>query len=89
MLPLNSAEFLVSLLRKLALHPNHRLETRVEKGHAEVQQLRDFGDKLLVQHIEDLLRIVMLLLSSWEFGGIVTGLSDEFVDLASCSIIVK
>lgn len=60
--PLNTAEFFVSLLSKLTLHPNHRFEARVEEWYAKIEELGQFGNKLLVQHIEYLLGVVVFLL---------------------------
>ena len=60
--PLDAAELLVALLRELALHADHGLEARVEVGHALVEQLRDLGDELPVEHLEHLARVVELLL---------------------------
>ena len=60
--PLHAAELLIALLGKLALHADHRLEAGVEVRDAEVEELRELGDELLVEHVEHLLRLVVLLL---------------------------
>jgi hypothetical protein len=44
------------------LHSNHRLEAGIKVGHAQLEQLGQLGDELLVQEVEDLLRVVELLL---------------------------
>ena len=60
--PLHATKLLVALLRKLALHADHRLEAGVEVRDAQVEELRELGDELLVEHVEHLLRLVVLLL---------------------------
>ena len=60
--PLHAAELLVSFFRELALHANHGLEAWVEERYSEIEQLWKFGDELLVEHVEDLLRVVVFLL---------------------------
>jgi hypothetical protein len=60
--PLYAAHLLVALLRKLALHSNHRLEAGIKVGHAQLEQLGQLRDELFVQEVEDLFRVVELLL---------------------------
>ena len=62
--PLNSSKFLVSFFSKFALDPNHGFETGIEIRYSEVEQLRQFADKLLVQNIKNLLCVFAFSLCS-------------------------
>ena len=57
-----ATQLLVTFFRELALHPNHRLEAGVKVRNAQVEQLWQFCDELLVQHIEHFLCVVVFLL---------------------------
>jgi len=60
--PLHAAELLVRLLGEAALHADHGLERRLEVRYPEVEQLRQLGDQLRVDRLEDLARLSFLLL---------------------------
>ncbi len=59
---LHARELLVTLLSKLALHPNHRLEARIKVRHALLEQDGDLAHELVVEQVEDFLGLVELLL---------------------------
>lgn len=65
-LPLHAAQLLVSFLCELALHADHGLETWVEEGYTEVEELWKLSDELLVQHVEGFFGVVVFLLSLWD-----------------------
>ena len=64
---MHATQLLVALLCELALHPDHSLEAGVKVGDAEIQELRELGDELLVHHVEYLLRVVVFLLCLGEW----------------------
>jgi len=66
--PLHRAHLLVSLLCEARLHAHHGLETRVEVRDAQLEQLRQLGEQLLVDRLEEETRIFKLLLGAADGG---------------------
>jgi hypothetical protein len=59
---LYARELLVSLLGEFALHPDHRLEARIKVRYPLLEQDGELAYELVVEQVEDLLRLVELLL---------------------------
>lgn len=77
--PLHTTKFLVPLLRELALYSDHGFEGRIKVRNAQTEELREFGDELIVEEIEDFFGFVVFLLGPGKFCGVVTGLCERFV----------
>jgi hypothetical protein len=59
---LYTTKLLVALFCKLALHTDHGFEAGVKVRYAQIHELWQFLDELLVQDVKDFLRFVMFLL---------------------------
>jgi hypothetical protein len=60
--PLNSTHFLVAFLRELALHSNHSFETRIKIRDAQLKELWQFANELVVQDVKNFLSVIIFLL---------------------------
>ena len=87
--PLHAAHLLIPLLCKLALHANHRLERGVEERHAEVEELGQVRDELLVDVLEHVLGVVVLLLRLGQLRHVLARLVGQLADFTPCSVVVK
>ena len=72
LLPLYTAQVLISFLCKSALHSNHGLEARVKEWHPQIEQLGKLGNQLVVQQVEYLLRVIMFLLCLYIEEGVLS-----------------
>jgi len=73
---LHSAHLLVSFLCKLALHANHGLKARIKVRYAQVQELRELCDELVVHKLKDFLGFVVFLLGFWLLGWVFAWFLD-------------
>lgn len=64
-------------------------ETGIEVGNAEVDELREFGEKLLIQLLICSFGHLSLLLSARQLRYILVGLLDKFLDLGAHGIVVE
>lgn len=68
---LNAAELVVAGLVEAKLEADHGLETGIKIGDAQVDDLRQFFVQAVVVSLEDLLRLITLLLGSNQLRGVV------------------
>jgi hypothetical protein len=86
--PLHATEFLVTLFRELALYTDHGFERGIEVRDAQTEELREFGDELIVEEIKDLFGFIVFLLSFGKSCRVVTGLCEGFVELAARGVVI-
>lgn len=86
--PLHTTKLLVAFLCELGLHLDHGLEARIEVWNAQVDELGQFLEQLLVERLEEQLRILQLLFGARELRWVVGWLVNEFVvPRAGCVVV--
>lgn len=79
----------VRLGAKPQLDLHQRLEAGVEVGHAQVNELGQFGEELLIEGLVGGFGEVGFAFGAGEFGWVFVGFLDEFFDFGAGGVVVE
>lgn len=79
----------VRLSAEAQLNFDQRLKARVQVGHAQVDELRQFGEELLVQLLVGRFRDLGFALGARELGWVLVWFLDEFLHAGPRGVVVE
>ena len=79
----------VGLGAEAQLDLDEGLEARVEVGHTQVDELRQFGEELLIERFVGRAGEFGVALGAGELGRVFVGLFDEFLDAGAGRVVVE
>lgn len=68
---------------------HERLETGIQVGHAQVDELGEFGEELLVEGFVGGTGEVGFAFGARELGGVFVGFLDEFLNAGAGGVVVE
>ena len=86
---LNLGHAAVSLGAEAQLDLDQGFKRRVEIWHAQVDELGELGEELVVELLVGLLGEFSVLLGAWQLSGVLVGLLDETLDLSAHGVVVE
>ena len=79
----------IGLGTEAQLDLDERLEARVEVWHAQVDELGEFGEELLVERLVGRLGQFGFAFGAWQLGGVLVGFLYQLLDFGACGVVVE